>query len=746
MAKRKTEKAAEEKNPKRDLLARIHDRYKRMYEADQENRQLALADLKFLHVPGEQWDAKVKQERGADRPCMEFNKLRVTMKRIVNDMRANRPQGKVRAVEDGDKDTADVMEGLIRNIWNVSDGDSIIDYAAEYQVGSGMGAWRVNTKYSTDTVFDQDIVIEAIKNPFTLYADPAAADMLKRDAEDWILTEMVSNAAYDRRWPKAERSSFEGMDFDEELWAEDEMVRICEYWYKEPATKTLAMLKDGKTVDKAKWDGVTPILKERTIKCHKIMMCIASGDAILEGPTEWAGYEFPFIQVYGDWLVIDGEVYWYGITRHSKGAQISYNYTRTAITETIALAPQSKFWATPEQAKGHTGKWAEAHAKLFPFLLYNADPKTGGAPPARMGGPDVPIALIQESQISSDEIKSTSGIFDNSLGQQGNETSGRAIAQRQRQGEIATFNYPDNMAKGIRRTHEILIDLIPKIYDTARSVRILGVDGAEKYEKINTPVQDPRTGEMVVQNDLARGKYDVTVTVGPSFSTQRQEATELYTTLGQAVPQLWAVAGDLIMKSMDLPYSDKMAERMKALLPPQIQQTLNEGKPVPPEVQAAMQQVDQAMQMVQQHGQLVQAAQQELQQEKAEADKAKAEVEKLIANLKTEEARFEAKVAQKLAQIAQTEAQNAAAGAEDGQAQERESLANEVREAVAGIQQMAGQFMQQAAQTLAEIMAKQQTQVVVPPRPRVTRIERKNGALHPVYEDQEQQAPPALTG
>lgn len=748
-SKRKTAKVdKEEGSPNKDLLSRIHDRYKLMTEADDENRRLALNDLKFLHVPGEQWDLKMKQERGNDRPCMEFNKLRVTVKRVVNDMRANRPQGKTRAVEDGDKDTADVMEGLIRNIWNVSDGDTIIDYAAEYQVGAGMGAWRINTKYSTDTVFDQDIVIEPIKNPFTLFADPASADPIKRDAEDWILTEMISNAAYDRRWPKASRSSFEGLEFDDdELWSEDEMTRICEYWYKEPATKTLVMLDNGKTIDKTKWDGAAQIVKERTIKCHKIMMCIASGAAILEGPTEWAGSEFPFVQIYGDWLVIDGKVHWYGLTRHSRGAQIAYNYTRTAITETIALAPQSKFWATSEQAKGHTDKWGEAHKKLFPFLLYNADPKTSGAPPQRMGGPDVPAALIQESQLSSEEIKATSGIFDNSLGQQGNETSGRAIAQRQRQGEIATYNYQDNNAKGIRRTWEILIDLVPKIYDTARSVRILGADGAEKYVKINAPTQDPKTGEMVVQNDLSRGKYDVTVTVGPSFATQRQEATELYTQLGQAVPQLWAVAGDLIMKSMDLPYSDQMAERMKALLPPQIQQTLSEGKPVPPEVQQAMQQVDQAMQVVQQHGQLVQAAQQELQQEKAEADKAKAEVQTLIANLKTEEARFEAKVAQKIAQIATTEANNAAKGAQDGQSQDRETLANEVREAIAGVQQMAGQFMQQAAQTLAEIMAKQQTQVVVPPRPRVTRVERQNGALVPIYEDQQQQAPaPALAG
>lgn len=745
MAKKKADKAetpeeAPERKTKKDLLLRVRECFKLAEEADHDNRVSALSDLKFLHVDGEQWDPLVKKERGSERPCYTFNKLRVTVKRVVNDMRANRPQGKVRAVEDSDKDTAEVMEGLIRNIWNVSDGDTIIDYAAEYQVGAGMGAWRVNTKYSSDTVWDQDIVIEPIKNPFTLYCDPAAADPIKRDAEYWLLTEMISKASYERRWPKAKRVSFEDTQFDDDhMWMEEESIRICEYWYREPAEKTLLMLDDGKTIDASKWDGATPVKKSRTVKCHKIMMCIASGDAILEGPTEWAGSEFPFVQIYGDWLVIDGKVHWYGLTRNSRDAQIVHNYAFTAAFESVALAPQAKYWATPTQAEGHMASWVEAHKKLIPVQLYNADPKAGG-PPSHMPGPDVPVALMQAMQVSSDEIKATSGIFDNSLGQQGNETSGRAIAQRQRQGEIATYNYQDNEAKGIRRTWEILLDLIPKVYDTARSIRVLGVDGAEKYVEINSPKQDPATGEMVVQNDLARGKFDTTVTVGPSFSTQRQEATELYTQLGQAVPQLWAVAGDLIMKSMDLPYSDKMAERMKLLLPPQIQETLNEGKPVPPEVQQAMQKADQAMQMVQQHGQLVQAAQQELEQEKAAVDKGKSEIQQQVAQLQVKQAQFEAQVAKALAQIATQEAglqvkaiQSESDDAADVVEQDRQSLVAEAQQAVGTIQQLAQEFAQFAAQIMQAI--DQRTSQQQAPKRRSIRAKRVNGELVGMMEE-----------
>lgn len=752
MASRKAAKPVKPKGTPedRDLLVRVRKRFPVMTEADKENRNKGLDDLRFVHVPGEQWDANQKKERGK-RPCFEFNKLRVTIKRVVNDMRANRPQGKVRAVEDGDKDTADVLEGLIRNIWNVSDADTVIDYAAEYQVGAGMGAWRVSTKYASDSVFEQDIVIEPIKNPFCLYADPAASDPIKRDAADWILTEKISKTSFEERWPNAKPVSFDDIEFDDDDdWtdSESETVRICEYWYKVPATKQLCLLSDGSTIDKETTpnlpEGVS-IVRERTVKCHKIMSCIVSGDAVLEQPTEWAGSEFPFVVVYGEWIVIEGKVYWHGLTRFSKDAQRRYNVVQTAISETVASAPLSHFWATADQAKGHVDKWATAHKEALPFLIYNADAKVPG-PPARMGGPDVPVALMQEAQTASEDIKATSGIFDPSLGQQSNETSGRAIAARQRQGEIATFNFSDNMAKGIRRTYEICVGLIPKIYDTERSVRVLGVDLSEKYEKINATIYDPATGQSRKVNDLSRGKYDVTVTVGPSFSTQRQEAAELYTQLGQANPTLWGVAGDLIMKSMDLPYADQIAERIKLILPPPIQQQMAEGKPLPPEVQMVMQQAEQAMQQVQQHGQLVQQAAQELEQEKAGIDKGKAEIQTLIANLKTEEARFEAKVAQKMAQIAQSEAQVAAKGAEGEQSADRESLAAEVQQAVAQIREMAAQFMQQAAQTLAEMQSRSQPQVVVQPpapQPRLKHVIRQNGALVPVYEDQIQQAAPA---
>lgn len=679
---------------KKDLLGNVRAAHKRMVDSDHErhNREQALADMRFLHVPGEQWDANQKKRRGK-RPCYEFNKLAVTVKRVINDMRANRAQGKVRPFEDSDKETADIMEGLIRNICNASNFEAIQDYAAGYQVGAGMGAWRVETTYSDDTSFDQEIRLARIKNPLCLYLTDDEA----------IFVDRIPLTEYERRWPKAERIDFEDVEFDDETddWADENTVRVCEYWYKKPVMRELVLLSDGSTVDAEQLkeqpppEGVT-VVRSRQVRSFKVCMCIASGSAVLE-EGEWPGKFIPFVQVFGEWVVIEGRVYWYGLTRNGKDAQRSYNVSRTAVTEAIASAPLRTRWATPTQAKGHEAKWAVAHEENLPYQLYTPDPATGGAPPVEAGGAQVPVALIQETQIASEEIKGVTGIFDQSLGAGPTSQSGIAIRQRQQQGELATFNFKANMAEGVRKTWEILVDLIPKVYTNERSIRILGPDGAEKYVKINGVRTDGSTLEALPINDLTRGRYDVAITVGPSFSTQRQEFAEQFVGAAQANPNIWGLAGDLFFKSQDHPYADQIAERMRLMLPPQIQQQLSQGKPMPPEVQAMVAQAQSAMAQVEQQGQVLQQAQQEIEAEKAEAEKAKAEVQTAIANLKTEKAQLDAYIARQLAQLQQRQFQQATAEVQG----QRDQVYQEIAAA-------AEQFLTQAQNALSQVQVEQQ--------------------------------------
>lgn len=656
-------------NREEDIVRNARERYNIMAEDDRHNRIDALEDIRFVNLPGAQWSESMKTYRG-DRPCYEYNKTRIRCKRVINDMRDNRPSGKVRPVEGGDKEIAEIYEGLIRNIANASHMEDSTDYAAGYQVQGGMGAWRVNTEYSHDTAFNQDLVIERIENPLCLYADPSARDPMKRDAKDWIYTYRITHENFEEDYgTEAEKVDFEADDefnddHDDE-WTDEETVRIAEYWYKVPVTKELLLVEvpdpenEGQTktavVDSESDEagGIPPeaIRDTREVKTHEIRMCILSGAGILEGPVKWAGRKFPWIMVHGEAINIEGRNYWWGLVRHAKDAQRNFNISKTAIAETIAQTPKAKWWATSAQAAGHHDEWAEADKKNFPYLLYEADSATGGQPPARMGGADVPVALLQQAAVDNEDLKDVMGLPDASMGTEGQEKSGRAIYARQQQGEIANFDYKDNMAKAVEYTFEILIDLIPEIFDTDRELRILGTDGKEDYKRVNHIVMDPGSGKALRVNDLSMGRYDVTVTSGPAFSTLRQEAAETYGQMGQSFPDMMPLAGDLIFKSMDLPYADEISERLRTMLPPQIQQMLNEDTEMPPEVQQAMQQADAAMKQVQEYGQLVQAAAAELEGEKAEAEKTKSGVDVAIANLRADKAEFEAKVAEETAKL-----------------------------------------------------------------------------------------------
>ncbi len=714
-----------------DLVARVRERFKVMEEADHTNRQHALEDLKFTNEPGAQWDALMRKFRG-ERPCYEFNELRIKCKRIINDMRANRPQAKVRGTEDSTKKTAEIYEGLGRNIWNISDADTIIDAAGEYQVAAGIACWRVVTDYASDDSFDQDILVEGIKNPFCLYCDPAAKDPLKRDAEDWILTEKISRAAYEKRWPNAELVDFDGSRFDDHgdwgTHTTEEEVRIAEYWYKEPIDVEIWKLKDGRVVDAS--DPASKALeglvaKKRTVKSHQIMMAIVSGNAVLEQPQVCAGKQHRFVMIHGESIVIEGKTKWFGLPRFAKDAQRNFNIAQTTAMESTAQSLQSKYWATEVQAQGMAQKWNEAIQKNIPFMLYNFDARAPGPPP-RVGGPELPVAMLQLGEQASNLMKTVTGIYDASLGAPSNEQTGRAIIARQQQGDIATFNYQDNMAKGIQRTWEIFIDLIPEIYDTERQLRILGADGAEDYVTVNQVVPNPQdpTSPMTV-HDLNQGRYDVTITTGPNFSTKRQEATEMYGQLVAQFPQIMSVAGDLIAKSWDLPYSEQIAERLQTLLPAPIQQMLNKDKQMPPEVQQAMAQVNQAMQQVQQMGQMVQAAAAELEQKQVLNDKQKAEIGTAQANLKTAQANFDKDVAQQLLalQTAQFAAEKAISQASDqaqGQvAQQQQDLGAMVQASVSEIQNVVAQFMGAAGSTLQQIHSQTQAIAAQPPRPKL---------------------------
>ena len=550
------------------FMNEMRTRFELSIEADSENRVRALDDVRFVSVQGEQWDEYQKRKRKT-RPCYEFNRLRQHIRQVTGDQRQNRPQIKLRAVEQGDKETADIMQGLIRNIESISNADKAYDTAFEWAVTGGYGVWRLKTEYNNNDSFEQDIKIQEVTNPFSVYFDPSAQEFDRRDAQYAFVITKIGKDEFKQKYPNDELIDYTGANYDIQHWIDDASVTLCEYWYKQYEDKNLLLLSNGNTVYEdeipdrmvLEANGIT-VLKERKVEVPKVKMALLTGEGVIE-EADWAGRYIPIVPVYGDIVDIDGEFHYSGMVRFGKDAQRVYNYHRTTMIETIANAPKVPYLVTPEQIKGFEGLWKSANAENMPFLPYNPDPRAGGMP-QRSGGVEIPQALITASQYDAEDIKAVTGQFDASMGAGGNETSGRAILARQREGDTATYSYVDNLSRAIRYTGEILVDLIPKIYDTERVVRILGIDGGEKWVAINKIQLDQMTGQQIVTNDITSGKYDVSVNVGASYNTQRQEASEaLLEMMGN--PMLAPVVADLLAKNLDIPNSDELEKRLRKI-------------------------------------------------------------------------------------------------------------------------------------------------------------------------------------
>lgn len=622
-----------------DPMKEMRDRYERAVEADQENRELALEDLRFVTVPGNQWDEAQKKARKG-RPCYEFPILRSHWRQVVNDQKKARPGIKIRPVEDGDVKGAELRQGLIRNIESRSNAERAYDGGFELLSASGFGAWRVSTEYSTDDSWDQDLCVRPIPDPLTsVWFDPDAKATDLRDAKYAFVEETMSRERFKELYPKAEAVDFESAKVYGD-WFREETVRVAEYWRLVPVTKTLVLLSDGRTVDKEQLDeaelaqlqaqGVS-VVRERVCKTNKVVMSIVSGREEIDGPHDSVFDRIPIVPVYANRHFIEGKWVWCGMVRFSRDPQKLLNYNFTTGQEILAKQHKATPIVTPKMLEGKGVKelWDRSNVMDVPYLPITPDPAMPQGP-HYLTPPPVHAAFAQFGQMAIDMLKASDGIFDASVGARSNETSGRAIMARQQEGDTATFDYQDALNFGIQATGEIILSALPKVYDTQRSMRVLGKDGAEDFVQLYQPTPDGK-----VLNDLSAGKYDVTVTTGPSYDTQRMEFVDALVQLSQGNPLIGQAVPDLIVGSMDFPKADEAAERLKLLLPPPVQQAMaqKDQSPAVVQLQGQLQQMQQMAQ--QQIGDL----QQQLQQAQAKASS------KVADELKTQIAAEETRIA-----------------------------------------------------------------------------------------------------
>ena len=572
-------------------------------DADTMNRQEALEDLKFVN--GEQWPIELQNSRNLEsRPVLTINKLDGYCRQVINQIRQQRPRPKVHGMNSqSDAKVAEVIQGIIRHIEANSNADNAYDTAADYSVRMGWGFIRVRTDYVSDDSFEQEIYIDPVDNPFTVYYDPNSVLPDGSDGETCLITTMMSKKAFKKTYPDADVDSFtqRGTGDSQSEWITKEDIRVAEYFYTVRKASKLILLSDGSSIfedDFKKQEemfiqgGVYPIDERPSVR-KSIKWCKLTATEVLE-EGEWAGKYLPIIPVYGRHVVIGDKRKKFGMVRYAKDAQRMYNFWQTSTTESVALAPKAKWILAEGQDEGHENEWATANIKSFPLLRYKQTDIEGRPAPApqRLQPEPPPTGILAATASIDDDIKTLMGIFDPAQAGQGN-ISGKALNGQQQQVDLSNFDFYDNLTKSQCQVARLILDLIPKIYDTQRVLRIIGDDGKPELVTVN----ERDAANQVVNNNLMVGLYDVVMDTGPGYNSKREAAVEAMTPILAADPNLMAQIGDLWFRNQDFPGADLIADRLATLNP---LAQIDEKSDVPPQAQMAIKQLQEQLKQSQQ--------------------------------------------------------------------------------------------------------------------------------------------------
>ena len=672
-----------------------------------DNWKSAEDDLLFL--AGEQWPPGVRNERELEqRPCLTNNVLPTFVDQVIGDQRQNKPSIKISPVdmvrvpgENGeseelkissqsgnkDYDLAETFTGVIKNIEYNCDAETAYDMAFQQAIQSGFGYLRVLSDYTCEEGFEQELMIKNIENQFAVVMDPSAKEQDFSDMNWCFVDDNMLKEAFETKYPNASSDPINSSaSEDMSSWFGDNTVKVSEYFVREPVVREQALMSDGSSyymdeiepiVDELMEKGLN-IVRTRKTKTYKVLWYKITGANVLEGPIELDCTTIPIIPVFGKHITIKKKRLYMSLIRNSKDAQRMVNYWDSAATESVALAPKAPFIGMEGHTEGRETEWENANTGNYSILTYV--PQFQGDPGPRRDQPAaVPAAELTMSSTSTEKIKATMGMFDASIGAAGNETSGKAIIARQRQGDRGSFTFIDNLTKSIRRVGKLLVEMVPKIHDTERVVRLKFPDDTEDYVKLNEQVYDTESGKWVTINDLSVAKYDVVVSTGPSYATQRMEAAEAMIQFAQAVPSAAAVMADLIAVNMDWPGADTISDRLKKIVPPAVLSTEEREKLKEDMPEQAEPTPEQQIQM------------QELQVRGAEA-------EAKMATAQATNGKAEATIAQAQADMAQAQLDSA----------EAQARLKEIDQGAMSGSDAYGQVKELVAQALAEVLAANQ--------------------------------------
>lgn len=645
---------------RQDFLSTARARFKRSYEAESTLRMDMQDDMEFYN--SEQWPDHVRMERTLDkRPILTINRLPQFVRQVVNQARASKPAIQINPVDSGaDVETAEVFQGICRQIERQSKAHIAYATAQEHQAIMGRGFIRVLAEYAADDSMEQEIRIKRVMDALTVYPDPACAEPDYSDAMFCFIIERVPREEYKVRY--GEEAMVSAMDFaslgiEPAQWLNDEGIQVAEYFYIEQVKTRIADIQINTNppqrivVDRSILtaedfsSGRVTIIKERETIKRQVKWALINGIDVLEGNDDkTAGRDLPgpwipVVPVLGEELVVRGRKNLRGMVRDAKDPQRSYNFWVSAETEMIALAPRAPVIGAAGQFENLETKWNESNRRNFAYLEYNPMDVNGQlVPPPQRAAFDPNIGPIIQATLQADrDLKAVIGMFDASQ-ENSQEQSGKAIIARQKQGEEGTSHFLDNLARSIEQVGRILVAWIPVYYDKPRMLRILGEDetersvvvhagqGAAAQEEFDQQQQAYEDKYPLRENilsgkpfDLSVGRYDVTISVGPSYQSRRQESVEAILQLVNSNPNLAPVVSDILVGNMDWPGAKQLAKRLKKIVPPDVLASENEDggpPPIPPEVQQQMQamqqQLDAAMAALGEKDEIIKTKAQEL--------------------------------------------------------------------------------------------------------------------------------------
>ena len=632
-----------------DIIREAKDRFKRAEDWEGTFRGLFVDDVKFCNADSDnmyQWPNELRQSRSRDsRPSLTINKTRQHVLMVQNEIKQNLPAIKISPTGgDASYDSSQVFAGVARHIEYISNAADAYDNAMTYQVQGGIGYWRVCTDYAHEDSFDQEIYIKQVKDPLSVYMDCDAVETDGSDAKwNFVFDDLVAEE-FKRKYPQA-KDTIGSMNMGKSDWVNKDKVRVAEYMrcvYKKDWLCALPIRDEAGQPIPGEYDTVKmseipqelrqsvrddESIRRRKIETQQWEWYLIAGDEIIDR-KKWPGTLNPIVRVVGEEMIIDGKLERKGHVRNLKDPQRMYNYWTSSAVEQVALQGKQPYMASVQAMKGFETYYANANRLNYSYIPFNGVDEQGNqlAPPVREQPPQMAGAYINGMQIAAEEMKMVSGQADPTMGMQANEIAGVAIQRRIKQGDKATFHYIDNLSKAIRYTGKILIDLIPKIYDTPRVIRIRAEDGSDEEIRIDPKQEQALTTQSEGEQEAQRifnpgvGKYEVVAQAGPAYATRREEAAEAMTAVFSTNPQLMATAGDLFFRMQDFPMAEELAERLSNTIPNSVK-----GEGPTPEEEALQQQIEQMQQaMDSSQAQLASAMQALADEQKKGDDKAKA--------------------------------------------------------------------------------------------------------------------------